>query len=39
VVNPPFTLAAELNLILPALANVLEQGRGGARVEWIRGES
>ena len=39
LVNPPFTLAAELNLILPALANVLEQGRGGARVEWIRGES
>lgn len=39
VVNPPFTLEAELNAILPALAKVLEQGRGGHRVEWIRGES
>ncbi len=39
VVNPPFTLEAELNLILPALANVLGDGRGSHRIEWLRGES
>jgi 23S rRNA (adenine2030-N6)-methyltransferase len=39
VVNPPFTLEGELNVILPALAKLLEQGSGGSRVEWIRGES
>jgi 23S rRNA (adenine2030-N6)-methyltransferase len=39
VVNPPFTLESELNAILPALAKLLEQGSGGSRVEWIRGES
>ena len=39
VVNPPFTLESELNVILPALAKLLEQGSGGSRVEWIRGES
>ena len=39
VVNPPFTLEAELNAILPALAKVLPQGKGGHRVEWIRGEA
>jgi len=39
LVNPPFTLGGELNVVLPALAKVLEQGRSGHRVEWIRGES
>jgi 23S rRNA (adenine2030-N6)-methyltransferase len=40
VVNPPFTLEGELQTLLPALADVLaDEGRGGWRVEWIRGES
>jgi 23S rRNA (adenine2030-N6)-methyltransferase len=39
VVNPPFTLEAELKLILPALNGALAGGRGGQRIEWIRGES
>jgi 23S rRNA (adenine2030-N6)-methyltransferase len=39
VVNPPFTLEAELRLILPALNRALAGGRGGQRIEWIRGES
>jgi 23S rRNA (adenine2030-N6)-methyltransferase len=38
VVNPPYTLDAELNIVLPALAMVLGQGEGGQRIEWIRGE-
>jgi 23S rRNA (adenine2030-N6)-methyltransferase len=39
VVNPPFTLEAELKVLLPALANVLaDGGRGGWNVEWVRGE-
>jgi 23S rRNA (adenine2030-N6)-methyltransferase len=39
VVNPPFTLAAELQVLLPAVASVLaDGGRGGWQVEWIRGE-
>jgi 23S rRNA (adenine2030-N6)-methyltransferase len=39
LVNPPFTLESELNVLLPALAEVLgEGGRGGFRLEWIRGE-
>jgi 23S rRNA (adenine2030-N6)-methyltransferase len=36
LVNPPFTLEAELNIILPALAKTL--GHGGHRLEWVRGE-
>jgi len=39
VVNPPFTLVDELNVVLPTLAKVLEQGKTGHRVEWIRGET
>jgi 23S rRNA (adenine2030-N6)-methyltransferase len=40
LVNPPFTIEAELNIVLPALAKVLADGnRGGHRVEWIRGEN
>ena len=38
LVNPPFTLEAELNIILPALAKLFGDGRGGARIEWIKGE-
>jgi 23S rRNA (adenine2030-N6)-methyltransferase len=39
VINPPFTLESELQTLLPALAAVLaEDGEGGWRVDWIRGE-
>jgi 23S rRNA (adenine2030-N6)-methyltransferase len=39
VVNPPFTLEDQLRVLLPALADVLaDSGRGGWRVDWIRGE-
>ena len=38
VVNPPYTLEAELRTVLPALAEVLQQGKAGHRLEWIRGE-
>jgi 23S rRNA (adenine2030-N6)-methyltransferase len=39
VVNPPFVLEEELNVLLPALADVLaDEGRGSFRIEWIRGE-
>jgi 23S rRNA (adenine2030-N6)-methyltransferase len=38
LVNPPFTLEAELKLIFPALNTALAAGRGGQRIEWIRGE-
>lgn len=40
VVNPPFTLEADLTLALPALAALLgEDGQGRARIEWVRGEA
>jgi 23S rRNA (adenine2030-N6)-methyltransferase len=40
IVNPPFTLEAELKVLLPALAERLAQeGRGGWTVDWVRGES
>ena len=39
VVNPPWTLAAELQILLPALATVLSGGTGGAhRVDWLTSE-
>ena len=39
IVNPPFTLEAELHLLLPALAGVLsDAGRGSYRLDWIRRE-
>lgn len=38
VVNPPYTLEGELRTVLPALAEVLQQGKAGHRLEWIRGE-
>ena len=39
IVNPPFTLEAELGVLLPAVAEALaDGGKGGVRVEWVRGE-
>ena len=38
VVNPPWTLADELALLLPALAQVLQSGAGGTRLDWLTGE-
>ncbi len=39
VVNPPYTLEAELKVLLPALAEVLaDADRGRWKVDWIRGE-
>lgn len=38
VVNPPYTLEGELRTVLPTLAEVLQQGKAGHRLEWIRGE-
>ncbi len=39
IVNPPFTLEAELRIILPALSKILsEQPNAGFRVDWVRGE-
>jgi 23S rRNA (adenine2030-N6)-methyltransferase len=39
VVNPPWTLAGELQILLPELAAALsEAGGGGHRVDWLAGE-
>ncbi|MDR3475570.1 MAG: 23S rRNA (adenine(2030)-N(6))-methyltransferase RlmJ [Devosia sp.] len=39
IVNPPFTLEGELGTLLPPLAALLaDTGRGGFRLDWIRGE-
>ena len=39
VVNPPFTLEAELKALLPELAGLLaEDGKGRGRMEWVAGE-
>ena len=38
VVNPPWTLADELALLLPALVQILEAGAGGTRLDWLAGE-
>jgi 23S rRNA (adenine2030-N6)-methyltransferase len=39
IVNPPFTLEAELKTILPPLANILgDGGHGRLAVEWLAGE-
>lgn len=38
LINPPFTLEAELKAILPALAKVLGGEQGGWRMEWIARE-
>jgi 23S rRNA (adenine2030-N6)-methyltransferase len=39
VVNPPWTLESELEVLLPELAAALSaDGRGSHRVDWLRGE-
>ena len=40
IVNPPYVLEAELQTLLPALAELLAdpESRGGWRLDWIRGE-
>jgi 23S rRNA (adenine2030-N6)-methyltransferase len=39
IVNPPFTLEAELKQLLPPVAALLaDSGKGGLRIEWISGE-
>jgi 23S rRNA (adenine2030-N6)-methyltransferase len=39
VVNPPWTLADELAILLPELATILSAGSGGAhRVDWVASE-
>ncbi len=39
VVNPPWTLEAELSILLPALAGVLgRDGKGAYRLDWLAGE-
>lgn len=38
LINPPFTLEGELQSILPALARVLGEGRGGHRIDRISGD-
>jgi 23S rRNA (adenine2030-N6)-methyltransferase len=39
IVNPPFTLEAEMNAILPELARILgDQGHGRFEVEWLARE-
>ena len=38
LVNPPFTLEAELRQILPALAHILGRTGGNHRLDWIAGE-
>jgi 23S rRNA (adenine2030-N6)-methyltransferase len=40
VVNPPWTLHGELERLLPALAAALSRdGKGGAKLDWLAGES
>ena len=38
IVNPPWTLEAELAVLLPALLDILAVGKGAARVDWLAGE-
>jgi len=39
IVNPPWRLASELSLLLPAFARLFARGPGGAhRLDWLRGE-
>jgi 23S rRNA (adenine2030-N6)-methyltransferase len=38
VVNPPWTLAGELQIVLPELAAALAGAGGGHRVDWLAGE-
>ena len=39
VLNPPWTLACELRILLPELAAALSEGGGGAhRLDWLASE-
>ena len=38
LVNPPWTLEAELALLLPALADILAVEKGGSQIDWLAGE-
>lgn len=38
VVNPPFVLEQEMAVLLPALADLLGEGRGRWTIEWVAGE-
>jgi 23S rRNA (adenine2030-N6)-methyltransferase len=38
IINPPWTLEAELAVLLPALAEILAVERGAARTDWLAGE-
>jgi 23S rRNA (adenine2030-N6)-methyltransferase len=39
-INPPWTLAGELAILLPELATVLSAAGGGAhRLDWLAGET
>ena len=38
VINPPWTLADELGVLLPALAQVFAPREGGTRIDWLAGE-
>ncbi|MGZ9106581.1 MAG: 23S rRNA (adenine(2030)-N(6))-methyltransferase RlmJ, partial [Rhodoplanes sp.] len=40
IVNPPWRLDEELNVLLSSLARLLARGAdGGCRVDWLRGET
>jgi 23S rRNA (adenine2030-N6)-methyltransferase len=39
IVNPPWTLADELALLLPALARILGAGAHGTRLDWLAREN
>ena len=40
LLNPPWTLPGELEILLPALAEALgQQGKGGFRLDWLGGEA
>jgi 23S rRNA (adenine2030-N6)-methyltransferase len=38
IVNPPWTLEAELALLLPALAEILAVQKGASKLDWLAGE-
>jgi len=39
VVNPPYTFGEDMQILLPALTGILEEGSGGrSAMDWIRGE-
>jgi 23S rRNA (adenine2030-N6)-methyltransferase len=39
IVNPPWTLADELSVLLPALAKALSSRNSNHRLDWIAGEN